>query len=301
MLLVFAGCKPALSSKEAAVSAADEKEGFDQHKLPVIPASANGNGDRLVYLTSYYWRMMNVVDKKGNLNKETVEQNLVNYIGLLSALPADQGSQGIDLLMDQAVNNPLLFRHFISLFEKYLYEADSPLKNEELYIAVLEYVVKSPKIDAVIKSRPEYQLKMLYKNRLGHVAEDFVYLKTDGMKGNLFSLKSRFTLVLFYDPDCDYCKAAISQLKHSKLLNDMQNDKELQIMAVYTESNSKLWLNYVPSMPENWLNVSDQQQIKLHKKYDLKALPSLYLLDNKKQVLLKDATAEDVEDYLYHI
>jgi len=32
--------------------------------------------------------------------------------------------------------------------------------------------------------------------------------------------------------------------------------------------------------------------------YDLKAIPTLYLLDKDKTVLLKDATAEEIEEYL---
>lgn len=35
--------------------------------------------------------------------------------------------------------------------------------------------------------------------------------------------------------------------------------------------------------------------------YDLKAIPTLYLLDKDKTVLLKDATAEEIEEYLKRI
>jgi hypothetical protein len=35
--------------------------------------------------------------------------------------------------------------------------------------------------------------------------------------------------------------------------------------------------------------------------YDLKAMPTLYLLDKDKKVLLKDAPVEQVEQYLAHL
>ena len=67
---------------------------------------------------------------------------------------------------------------------------------------------------------------------------------------------------------------------------------------MYTEANSKLWLDYQSHIPSKWLNVTDHQEIMHEEKYDLRALPSLYLLDQDKKILLKDASMGALKDYL---
>lgn len=48
-------------------------------------------------------------------------------------------------------------------------------------------------------------------------------------------------------------------------------------------------------MPANWINGFDSnQEIANEELYDLKAMPTLYLLDKGKKVLLKDADLDEI-------
>ena len=51
-------------------------------------------------------------------------------------------------------------------------------------------------------------------------------------------------------------------------------------------------------MPEGWTVGTDHEAIKTGALYDLKAMPSLYLLDGNKQVILKDAPYEQIHKTL---
>jgi hypothetical protein len=52
-------------------------------------------------------------------------------------------------------------------------------------------------------------------------------------------------------------------------------------------------------LPARWINGYDSQSgIMSGDLYDLKAIPSLYLLNEQKIVLLKDARLEEIEAYL---
>jgi len=296
-LFILTACNP-FSKNRVKHSLAQNKIKTERLAMPVIPVAITDTDNRRAYLANHYWENMNVSTAYSVFSKEEIEQSFANYLSLLETVPAVEASAGLNGLMNRVVRKPALFRHFISLFEKYLYEPESPFKNEEWYITVLEYVVRSPKVDAVNKIRPQHQLQMLYKNRMGHIAQNFNYIDPAGKKGNLQSIRSKYTLLFFYDPDCEFCKATISRLKENKLLNDLQLvDKKLKVLAVYTEENSKLWLEHSGDIPAYWANVSDQRQITIHHQYDLKALPTLYLLDQDKKVLLKDVPLERIEDY----
>ena len=49
------------------------------------------------------------------------------------------------------------------------------------------------------------------------------------------------------------------------------------------------WRSYMPIYPENWYNGFDPDlAIRSEKLYNVRAIPSLYLLDENKKVLFKD-------------
>jgi hypothetical protein len=73
-------------------------------------------------------------------------------------------------------------------------------------------------------------------------------------------------------------------------------DGTLQILAVYPDKDLTEWKKYAGEMPAQWINSYDHKTvIKDEDLYDLKAIPSLYLLDKTKRVLLKDADVREVE------
>lgn len=47
-------------------------------------------------------------------------------------------------------------------------------------------------------------------------------------------------------------------------------------------------------MPKEWIIGTDHEAVKTGALYDLKAMPSLYLLDGQKRVVLKDVSFEQL-------
>ena len=59
------------------------------------------------------------------------------------------------------------------------------------------------------------------------------------------------------------------------------------------------WREYLPNYPKDWINGYDYTfSLRDSRKYDIRAIPSLYLLDAGKRVIMKDAPTSDVLSYL---
>ena len=55
----------------------------------------------------------------------------------------------------------------------------------------------------------------------------------------------------------------------------------------------------MPNYPSSWINGYDYTfKLRSSGTYDIRAIPSLYLLDSRKRVLMKDAPTETVLSYL---
>lgn len=82
----------------------------------------------------------------------------------------------------------------------------------------------------------------------------------------------------------------MQEMVRDNLLKQAVETGYLTVLAIYTEGNLEVWKHTLDKLPEEWIVGCDREVIKEHTLYDLKAMPSLYLLDADKIVLLKDAS-----------
>ena len=73
----------------------------------------------------------------------------------------------------------------------------------------------------------------------------------------------------------------------------------MKVLNIYIDEDLEAWKSYMPIYPEKWYNGFDPDLvIRTDKTYNVRAIPSLYLLDADKTVLLKDTTPERLFDSL---
>jgi hypothetical protein len=130
-------------------------------------------------------------------------------------------------------------------------------------------------------------------------ANDFTYTLASGESQGMYSLSAEALLICFYDPSCEDCHALMKRLEASPVIKQLTAEKRLLILAVYPEEDVDLWLENKSHVPVGWINGYDPGvKIILDNLYDFTRLPTLYLLDGQKRFLLKDATAEEIEEKL---
>lgn len=302
------------TQQTTAENASDESQGEDadlkdgtasgasrapKFKKVSVPVALNSPQDRADYVAKRYWTHFNFSDTTLISRPEITEQALADYIDVLHQVSPATARESISALMRGAEADKAMFEYFCSLTERYLYDPNSPLRDEELFIPVLEYIVASPNVESIMKVRPQELLTMALKNRPGFRATDFGYVAIDGRVGRMSTILSDYTLLFFNNPGCHACGEIMQQINESKVLDMMLTRGQLTILALYPDNDMKEWRKYATQIPSRWINAYDRsQRISEMELYDLKAIPTLYLLDSDKNVLLKDATFDAVERYL---
>lgn len=296
LLCLESGCSYAQDNKEKTAGTKARKE----FTLPDIPQALITSEDRAEYLVSHYWDNFDFTDTTLISRPEITEQVLVDFLDILPYVPFEQSQSALTALMDSASADSAMYVHFMKLAEKYLYDPNSPLRNEELYIPVLNCVVASSKLDEAQKVRPRYQLKSAMKNRPGSIATDFLYTISDGTVAWMSSINADYTILYFNNPDCHDCKRVKRYIKDSELFNRMiqaNTGPTLRILAIYPDADLPLWKR--ADYPGIMINGYDAGQVIMDKElYDLKAIPTLYLLDKDKRIILKDDSVERIEAWL---
>lgn len=101
---------------------------------------------------------------------------------------------------------------------------------------------------------------------------------------------SKYYMAMYYE--------ILTEMTSDPFLTEAVAKGKVSVLAVYTEGNEEAWRKALPDMPEGWMVATDRQMVKDHALYDLKAMPSLYLLDGKKKVILKDAPYARIKERL---
>lgn len=264
-----------------------------------IPNTITKPEERAAYLVRHYWDGFDFADTANLYKPEVTEQALSDYLNLMKYVTPEMADSVLTQLVRKTEVNKEVETHYVGLFEKYLYEPESPVCDEELYIPVLRAVLASPLLEEVDKVRPAYLLELVLRNRVGRRATDFVYTLADGQTGRLHGVEAEFLLLYFYDSDCHVCRETVRELSASPLVKRLISENRLKVLAVYTEGDEAAWRAHLPEMPADWIvSYDDAVSVKSEEIYDLKSMPTLYLLDKHKKVLLKGTTYEYCLDFL---
>lgn len=130
-------------------------------RLPDIPAVLTAPEDRAAYLSVHYWDHFDFKDPSLIERAEVTEQAFVDFISILPY--AGNAPAAVDTLYRRAAADRRMLDHFITLGDKYLYEPNSPMHNEELYILVLRAQLANPALSRTEKIRPRYLLELALK------------------------------------------------------------------------------------------------------------------------------------------
>ena len=193
--------------------------------------------------------------------------------------------------MQRASTSKRMYTYFLMLAEGVLHDPNSPLRNDEKYIPVLENAVQSQWLDEYERMPYEYDLEIARQNRIGRTANDFSYTLASGRTATLHNIKADYTLIFISNPGCPMCREVKEQITTSPMLQELIERKELKVLVIYPDTDLEAWREHLQDYPSSWINGYDaDQRIEKERLYDLKAIPALYLLDKQKRVMAKDCT-----------
>ncbi len=254
--------------------------------------------DKFHYLVDNYWESYNFADSATIANRTLTQQAFVGYATLLSRLEPAEAEQSIHALLSRCFSSSKeAFSLFTTLFEECFYDPNSPFLNEELYIPALQYIVDNQSIESIDKLRPQMLLELALKNRVGTIAADFEYTLNSGAKARMHKIEASHLILYFNNPDCHDCARVKEYIVNSEVINALYQSGELKILSIYPDDDLEAWR--ANSYPDIMINGYDSsQQLTEQRTYDLKAIPTLYLLDSHKSVVLKDAAVERIAEFL---
>ena len=274
------------------------------------------------YIKKHYWDNFDLSDVR-MLRTPFYEDKLTNYLNNWIYPHPDSIFKEVDFLIESSRTDTLLFRYMLStLFNHYarskfvgmdaiyLYIGEKYFIPEawwadKKFIASLEERIHKHSPLLIGKTAPDIQLVRVDDDHF-KFAELDTSIKNDPYVGTLFnlhSIKAKYTVLYFWEPECGHCKKVIPDLYDVFLRN---KERGLQVLSVNMLGYPKkaLWVDFINQHHMyGWINAWNPYNMEpsYREVYNVESSNILYLLDENKKIILKFVGPQQVEDFINRI
>ena len=271
---------------------------------PEVPAYIADPSAARNYAAEHFWDGFFAAPEDYQ-DRGLVEGAFAGYATMLNTVPPEVSRKAQERLLALAGHSMKewpegdMISLMLELCGHYFDDPNSPYRDEECYLPVVEWILSSDLPDEASKARAAYLKPLISLNRPGTTANDFTYTTATGRTGTLHKVKAEYTLLFFSNPGCTNCKEIIEAISNSPKIASMIAAATLKVVNIYPDADLAEWYKYLSHYPEEWITGFDADGVlNADTIYYLRAIPSLYLLDADKRVILKDAPLERLLQHL---
>ena len=155
-------------------------------------------------------------------------------------------------------------------------------------------------VDETLLFKMKDRADQLRNNLIGNKAPNLTMIDTNNVYHSMYNVKSKYTLLIFWDANCGKCKEEMPKLvEFYDSINKGKKEKFFDVYAVSLTPDANDWLKYLREKKLKWLNVYDpQNETNFRRLYDIYSTPVLYLMDENKKIIAKRIDVNQLKDFI---
>ncbi|MBK9108030.1 MAG: redoxin family protein [Saprospiraceae bacterium] len=229
-------------------------------------------------------------------------QKVSRYLERLTVQHPDSINLALDMILSkltpESQNHKFLLSHFLNTYANSKY-----VGMDGVYVHLVENYYakgKAPWIDAENLAKMTKDAKALKPLLIDRIAPDILLFKEDSTAFRLHDIKSPYTVLIFWAPDCGHCKKSIPFVNE---FYEKFKNRGVEVLAVCSQIGTeakKACFDAVKSHNMlSYINAYDPSHVSRFKIiYDLKTTPQIYILDASKKILTKKIGAEQLNEIM---
>lgn len=291
--------------------------------VPDPPRDENGavvdSAWQYYYYRSHYFDNFDLSDPR-LLFTPLYENKMMDFLSRVIPQIPDTIILETDKIIELAKSDSTLFRYvLVTLFNYYGKSNIMGMDAVQMHIAEKYYIPESwwsdPSFITDLKTRVEKTLPLLIgKNapdiELMSISPDhFMAALQDtslkryphvGTMINLYDIKAKYTVLIFWEADCGHCQVAVPELYDIYEKNFLNSDvKILAISTMFGEDGKVEWTDFVNEHHlYDWINAWNPYSYEYKVTYDILSTPQIFILDENKKIIAKKIGVEQVEEIL---
>jgi len=284
--------------------------------IPEAPDTMNTQEKQIFQFNFYkksFWNNIDFTDSR-MLRTPIFFNKMDTYLNKLTIQDPDSIKKSADVLVKLSRQNKDIFEYVVSYITS-TYERSKIMGMDAVFVHMVENYYMTGEVDWVDEkqlNKIEERAEKIAPNLIGRPAPPFInqlgypFMKNENDEiKRLYDINSKYTLLIFYSPDCGHCKKVVPKVKividslssKPSLQNLKHKQIDISVYAVQTEFDKQAWIDLIKDFKlENWTNVCDIQtdpdgnpaaSSNWRDEYDIYSTPVIYLLDENKKILAK--------------
>lgn len=250
---------------------------------------------RYYYYISHYWDHIDFTDER-LLRTPLLSSKVNSFFDHVLVQHPDTLIFHIDKLLSSGIHPEILTPLFLKLILKYEYPKIMGL--DKIFVHLAEKYINSDltEMSGSVKNALLERANKIKPLLIGKKAPDMITIDTLNQFQTIYSIKNKFTLLIFWDHDCQLCQKEIKFLKNIYEMNTF----DLEVFAIETTTSIDKWKSYIRKHKLNWINVNgtQSQSIDFHELYDIYSTPTIYILNKDKRIIAKRISTKNILHFL---
>ena len=270
-------------------------------EVPEAPKLPNGRTDSTFaykYFKAHFFDGVDFSDAR-LLRTPLLYNKYKQYLEKLTYQIPDSIAEACVYLCEKAKANKEVFKYTV-VYTTSTYESSKIMGMDAVFVRLVEDYYNTGQAfwaDSTLMFKITDRARILKPLLLGKKAPNLLLYDNKKQIQQLWAVKSKYTILCFWDPDCSHCKKAVPQLADT--YHKSLKAKGFEVFAVCTETEEAKWLKFIEDNKLDWINVAD---LELHNHfrsiYDISSTPVIYILNEKKEIIAKKLGVEQVEDFM---
>lgn len=274
-------------------------------KAPDPPKHADGSIDSTFQLRWYRQHFFDDFDLADDalirMPKPFYRDKVYEYLDKLYAPHPDTVIRAIEFMVDKAKKNPETYKYLI--FQCVLkYQNPDIMGLDAVFVYLNDTYFATGEMDywanEQMKKNMRQHADRLRKSLLGNVGPNLIMQDVNFKPRALYDIKSKYTVIYFFDPDCSHCRQETPKLVDFYERNKTRFDVE--VFAVSSDTSMAKMANYIKEMGMKWITVNGPRTYvgPYHDLYDSVQYPTVYVLDDRKKIIAKKIPVDKLEEFL---
>ena len=267
-----------------------------------VPKFEEETDEKAAQLKKYYYYRSHFFDNIDMKNPSLIYNNFFynkvnDYFTKLVPQAPDSLIMETDLFMQKIKGNEDAERFFLSQWIQQ-YGNGKFIGTDALFVHLIDHYFKAGKTPW---ADPE-KMEKLYRYAddwrpilIGKTIPNIALYKEDSTLIQLHQVKADYTLLVFWAPDCGHCKKAMPFIVDWEEKHRNDNIKIVSVCTFAYDKEPQCWPGVKEKKMENFINTSDKDQA--YRRYiSVPSTPKVFLLDKNKKILIKDFSAEKIDE-----
>jgi peroxiredoxin len=273
-------------------------------EIPAAPKRADGTIDSTFQLRYYRAHFFDYFDLSDDalirLPQPIYSQKVNEYLDKLYPPQSDTLKKVIKELVNKAKKNSETYKYMVfTLTVKY--QNPEIMGLDDVFVFLNDTYFATGEMNYWANERYRKNIKehadRLRKSLIGNTAPNLIMQDENLKPRSMYDIKSKYTILFIFDPDCGFCKTETPKLVN--FYNQNKTRFNVEVFAVSADTSMKKMREYIKQYKMSWITVNGPRTYvgSYHDLYDAMTTPTMYIIDEKKKIIAKKIPIDRLEEF----